>query len=235
MSSALLDKILAESPKIHRGETETLQSVAEGISLQDQEGISNSQPECYGIAPAIAHFLFNSISEQSKTLETGSGISTLVFALRRSEHIAITPNAGEVANIRSYAFANGISLDHVEFVLEPSEHYLPRCESKDLDLVLIDGKHAFPWPIIDWFYTADRLKQGGILVLDDIEMPSVAILKEFLVEDPRWRVELSLGRRALAVRKIAGSVHNVAWHMQPYITRRHGRKARLLNALRLSR
>jgi predicted O-methyltransferase YrrM len=123
----------------------------------------------------------------------------------------------------------------VEFVLEPSENYLPRCESKDLDLVLIDGKHAFSWPVIDWFYTADRLKQGGILVLDDIEMPSVAILQEFLVEDPRRRVELSLGRRALAVRKISESVHNVAWHMQPYITRRYGRKARLLNALRLSR
>jgi len=235
MSSALLDKILAESPKIHRGETETQQGVAKAILPQGLERISNSQPECYGIAPEIAHFLFNSISEQSKTLETGSGISTLVFALRGCRHIAVTPNAEEAANIRSYAFANSISLDHVEFVLEPSENYLPRCESKDLDLVLIDGKHAFPWPIIDWFYTADRLKQGGILVLDDIQMPSVAILKDFLMEDPRWQLELSLGRRAMAVKKISGPIHDVAWHMQPYITRRYGRKARLLNALRLSR
>jgi predicted O-methyltransferase YrrM len=155
--------------------------------------------------------------------------------MRQCCHIAITPNSSEVENIRQYAAANQISMDRVEFVVESSDKYLPRCESKDLDLVLIDGKHAFPWPIIDWFYTADKLKKGGILVLDDLQMSSVAILRDFIVEDPRWQSTRPVARRTLIVEKIAESVHDVAWHMQPYITRRYGRRARLLNALGLKR
>jgi len=238
MSRALLEKILAESPKFHRGETETQRVIsAQDTSLRGSalESMLNNLPECYGIDPGVARFLYDSVSDQSRTLETGSGISTLVFALRQADHIAITPNATEVATIQNYASANEISLNRVEFVIEPSDRYLPRCESGDLDLVLIDGKHAFPWPIIDWFYTADKLRQGGILVLDDLEMSSVAILRDFMLEDPRWQFVQSFGRRSLTVRKTSKSIHDVAWHMQPYITRRYGRKARLLNALGLLR
>jgi predicted O-methyltransferase YrrM len=236
LSSILLEKILAELPKFHRGETETKRMVSAQQTLLRGSmfaSILKNEPACYGIEPELARFLFDSVSEQSKTLETGAGISTLVFALRQSRHIAITPNGEEAANIRSYAAANQISLERVEFVIEPSDRYLPRCESKDLDLVLIDGKHAFPWPIIDWFYTADRLRQGGLLVLDDLHMSSVAMLGDFLREDPRWQSERSFGRRTLVLKKVSESVHDVAWHMQPYITQRYGRKARLLNALGL--
>jgi hypothetical protein len=97
--------------------------------------------------------------------------------------------------------------------------------------VLIDGKHAFPWPILDWFYTADKLNEEGILILDDLQMVSVSILRDFLLEDPHWKLIESFGRRTIAARKMAKFVHDVSWHMQPYISRRYGRKARILNAL----
>ena len=238
MSRALLEKMLTDSPKIHRGETEVQRAVSEqetflgGAAVR---GILSDSPGCYGIDPEVARFLYDSVSDQSKTLETGSGLSTLVFALRRTDHVAITPNASEVAAIESYADAHQVLLDRVRFVIEPSDRYLPGCEIQDLDLVLIDGKHAFPWPIIDWFYTADRLKRGGVLVLDDLQMPSVGILKDFIAEDPRWQLVQSFGRRTLAVRKAVSSVHDVAWHMQPYVVRRYGRKARLMNVLGLQR
>ena len=238
MSSALLEKILAESPAFHRGDTETAQTFSEErSSLRGPivANILNRVPACYGVDPELARFLFDSVSEQSKTLETGSGISTLAFALRQARHIAVTPSSEEVANIRSYAAANRISLDSVKFVIEPSDRYLPRCEAEDLDLVLIDGKHAFPWPIIDWFFTADKLKQNGIVVLDDLQMSSVSMLGDFLREDPRWQLERTFGRRTLVLKKISPSVHDVSWHMQPYITRRYGRRAKLLNAFSLHR
>lgn len=233
-STALLEKILAERPRLHRGETET----GAVISAQDTflrgtsfDCITKNLPGDYGLDPVVARFLYESISEDGRTLETGAGISTLIFALRRSTHIAVTPNASEVATIQAYARTNHISLDRVEFIVEPSDLYLPRCVTQDLDLVLIDGKHAFPWPIIDWFYTADKLKVGGILILDDLQLSSVSILRDFILEDPRWKFIKSFGRRTLAARKIARSVHDVAWHMQPYISRRYGRRARVLNAL----
>lgn len=238
MTRVLLEKILTESPQFHRGETETRRTIAKqetSLNGWSFENISNNRPACYGIAPEVAHFLYDSVSEQSQTLETGSGISTLAFALRGSRHIAVTPSADEVANIRSYAVANQIPLDRVEFVVEPSDRYLPQCQVADLDLVLIDGKHAFPWPILDWFFTADKLKAGGLVVLDDLQMSSVSMLGDFLSEDPRWQVDRRFGRRTLVMKKISGPIHDVSWHMQPYITRRYGRKARLLNALGLKR
>jgi len=180
----------------------------------------------------LARFIFESASAQSKTLETGAGISTLVFAIKMSTHIAITPNAQEVQAIRDYADRNQIPLSGVEFVLEPSESYLPHCAAHDLDIVLIDGKHAFPWPIIDWFYTAEMLRQGGILILDDIEMSSVAILKDFMRQDPNWELLQWFERHAVAFRKLSRSVRDVAWHMQPFMTKPISRKARLMNALR---
>ena len=214
MSHSLLEKILSELPKFHRGDTEIRRAVsAQETILRGPvfECVSNNLPACcYGVEPVLARFLYDTVANCCKTLETGSGISTLVFALRQSNHIAITPSATEVAAIRAYADANEIPLDRVEFIVEASERYLPRYEGKDLDLVLIDGKHAFPWPILDWFYTADRLKQGGIVVLDDLQMSSVAILRDFILEDPRWQLERSFGRRAVAVKKISASVTDVA-------------------------
>ncbi len=237
MTIGLLEKILSEQPQFHRGDTEIKRTVtAQETVLRGPmlEGVLKAIPACYGIQAMLARFLFDSVAAGSKTLETGSGISTLVFALRRAWHVAITPNPEEVANIRSYAADRGIALDRIEFVSEESDRYLPRCEHGDLDLVLIDGKHAFPWPIVDWFYTADRLKQNGLVVLDDLEIASVALLADFIREDhPRWKVERQIGKRTLVVRKMSARVHDVSWHMQPYLTRRHGRRAKLLNALGL--
>ena len=235
MNTAMLDKILAERPKFHSGETETGGVIAAGDTIIrgcDLERITKNLPVCWGIGPATARFIYESVSEQSKTLETGAGISTLVFALKMSTHIAITPNANEVGAIRDYAGMNQISLSRVDFVIEPSDGYLPRCASHDLDVVLIDGKHAFPWPIIDWFYTAVKLREGGILILDDAEISSVSILKDFMCEDPHWEIIKCFGRHAVAFRKLSMSIRDISWHMQPFITRRFGRKARLLNDLR---
>jgi len=238
MNRAFLEKMLTESPKLHRGETELQRAVSAQETLLHGPALNSilqDSPGCYGIDSEVARFLYDSVSDQSKTLETGSGISTLVFALRRTDHVTITPNVSEVAAIENYARANQVPLDRVRFVIESSERYLPGCEITDLDLVLIDGKHAFPWPIIDWFYTADRLKQGGVLVLDDLEMPSVSVLKDFIAEDPRWQRVRSFGKRTLVVEKAVASVHDVAWHMQPYVIRRYGRKARFMNVLGLKR
>jgi hypothetical protein len=50
---------------------------------------------CWGILREVAELIYQSIGENSVTLETGAGLSTLVFALRRSSHTAVTPSAPE--------------------------------------------------------------------------------------------------------------------------------------------
>jgi hypothetical protein len=64
---------------------------------------------------------------------------------------------------------------------------LPQLDIADLDLLLIDGGHGFPHPAIDWYYGALHLKAGGIVVIDDVQLPSVKdFLVDYLDKDPRW-------------------------------------------------
>ena len=41
---------------------------------------------------------------------------------------------------------------------------------------------------MDWFITADKLKQSGIVVLDDLRMSSVSVLADF--QRPCWLTRL---------------------------------------------
>jgi hypothetical protein len=219
----ILNQIIAEQPQFHRGETEIYRPLTIHESYLNKYVKSRSinlEKTCYGIGKDVALFLYSTIDEKWKTLEIGAGISTLAFALKGSDHIAVTPNEEEITAIKDYALKKEIKIDNISFIPEESNNYLPKCELKDLDLVFIDGKHAFPWPIIDWFYTADRLKKGGLMIIDDAHLYSVSILKDFMREDPRWRLKKSFMGKTFVFQKVVDRVHDVAWHMQPYIVNR---------------
>ena len=79
-----------------------------------------------------------------------------------------------------------IATDRLTVIQGFSDEVLPTLPRTDLDLVLIDGGHGFPTPIIDWYYGAGRLRAGGILVIDDVHLPAVRLLLDFLNADPRW-------------------------------------------------
>ena len=88
----------------------------------------------------------------------------------------------------AYCEQHGVSTKSLSFDLRPSEVALPaHMDAGELDLVLIDGRHGFPVPIIDWFYGAGRLRRGGIVIIDDLQLPQVsAASARFLRRDPRW-------------------------------------------------
>jgi hypothetical protein len=234
LSQDLLEAVIVNPPQVHRGDTEVRNEDAlKGSALTGsmREAVETNASGCYGIDSKVARFLHRAVGEGARTLETGCGLSTIIFAMRKAYHTVVTPSMREAAGIQEYARANQIGIERVDFVVEPSETYLPRCTLQELNLVLIDGKHAVPWPFIDWFYTAEKLKVGGICVIDDIHLESVLTLVNFLKEEPRWELVWELKRRTMAFRKLSASIHDVAWHQQPYISRRYGRKARILNAL----
>lgn len=215
----LLERIISTRPSFHAAETEVQRGFEPSESLlpeAEARKLAGSGRTCYGIEEDVLRFIADSVGEGSRTLETGAGCSTLVFAIREAQHTAITPSETEIRLIREYANDNDIVLAGVRFVPEPSELYLPRCDESNLDLVLLDGKHAFPWPMVDWFFTADRLKRGGLMLLDDVQMRSVAVLAEFMTADPGWKFVRSFSGKTLAFRKVRDKTLDVAWHMQPW-------------------
>ncbi|HUF92789.1 MAG TPA: class I SAM-dependent methyltransferase, partial [Candidatus Limnocylindria bacterium] len=142
------------------------------ISLEDvvdRPPIVHGGLATWGISLRLARFLDAQLTPQSVTLETGAGLSTILF-LRRgvARHISITPYGNELDAIRTYCAKVGIDTGPLQAVCAGSQHYLPSAALPPLDLVLIDGAHAFPAPFLDWFYTAEALKIGGLMVVDDL-------------------------------------------------------------------
>ena len=99
-------------------------------------------------------------NEGGRTLETGCGISTVLFAMWAAEHVCVVPWPREADACREYLQQHGLP-DHVTFEVGWSDEVLPRLSGPPLDLVLVDGGHGFPAPILDWYYAASRLREGG--------------------------------------------------------------------------
>lgn len=65
-----------------------------------------------------------------------------------------------------------------------------------MDLVLLDGPHAYPLPQIEFAYLFPRVRVGGWLVLDDIQIPSVYALFDFLKRESSVTLEEVVVRTA---------------------------------------
>ena len=214
-----LEQVIRERPNFHRSETEIDRVFGpEESFLPHAAAVELATPglTCYGIESDVLGFIADNVGQESRTLETGAGCSTLIFALCGCRHIAITPSESEIRLVSEYAAEREISLSNVQFVQEPSERYLPRCGANGFDLILLDGKHAFPWPILDWFFTADRLQRGGLMIVDDVHLRSVAVLCDFMRIDSRWKLIRDFSHKTLAFKKIRDGIHDVAWHMQEF-------------------
>jgi predicted O-methyltransferase YrrM len=178
---------------------------------RDPPGLHASGSEYWGLAWEALEWLEREVRRGMATLETGSGASTLVFAAAGAEHEAVTPAADEEGRFRGEAERRGVDASRVAFRIGLSHEVLPQLEPRALDLVLVDGAHGFPYPILDWWYVAQRVKIGGRVLLDDAYMPPVRALVDALRADPSWAVEDAASFRTAVVRKLADGLPGFDW------------------------
>jgi hypothetical protein len=185
--------------------------------------------------PSFHHFrgedLFISLAEEDlrwmfawlqpgmRSVETGCGASTIMFALSGARHTCITPSAEEVDKIRDYCRSRDISLSDVQFIIDQSEYALPGLRGQTVDLALIDGRHGFPAPFIDWFFMADLLRPDGVLVVDDLALWPPLMLSEYLRQDDRWDRIRETSRSAIFRMREKGA-HAEEWLDQKFVIRR---------------
>jgi hypothetical protein len=134
-----------------------------------------------------------------------------VFAAAGTDHEAVTPLPDERERIVAECRRRGISTTRVSFHIGASHEVLPTLEPRPLDLVLIDGAHGFPYPILDWWQLAPRLRIGGRLMLDDCYMPPIAALADALRAQPAWEVAATPGRRTVVLTKRSGELPPFEW------------------------
>ena len=163
-------------------------------------------------------FIDKHVNENSKTLETGAGCSTVAFALKGTQHTCIVPDQPLADRIVAYCQDKKIPTSRLRFIIEPSETALPKLEERDFDLAVIDGRHGFPQPFLDWYYAADKLKVGGYVIIDDLHIWVCETLTNLLIEEKDWAlVHESLG--GAAFRKLGNGTHNNEFVDQPYVRR----------------
>ena len=177
-------------------------------------GIHGAGDEYWGLAWPALGWLENELREGMSTLETGSGASTIVFAGAGTEHVAVTPNPDEEKRIRAECSSFDVSSERVSFEIGFSHEVLPRLPQRALDVVLLDGAHGFPYPVLDWWHVAPQLRIGGCIVLDDAYMPPVAIILDHARTSKAWEVESAVGYRTVVVRKLADELPSFDWEGQ---------------------
>jgi predicted O-methyltransferase YrrM len=177
---------------------------------------ATGQPVSWGLPLDVLRFLYHETSNAHSTLETGAGLSTIVFALRGTHHTSVVPDPRQVDAITEYCRAHAVSLDRLTFRVAPSEQVLPTLDVRGLDLVLIDGRHAFPTPFLDWYYTASLLKIGGFVVIDDTQLWTGNVLRDFLSLEPEWQLERAFSK-TVVFRKLAEGSHAKEWTDQLFM------------------
>jgi predicted O-methyltransferase YrrM len=190
-------ELISKDPKFYQNGTGKLQS--------------------YRASNDVLYFLEEHAKKDLHTLETGAGVSTVLFALKSTHHICIVPDEAQCNNIRQFCREHDISTKKINFIIETSDSTLPRLETDGLDLVFIDGCHGFPIPFIDFHYTASKLNIGGILIIDDIQIWTGHILKNYLLSDPDWET-IRIFKYAAIFRKMNKYVTK-EWCNQLYVVR----------------
>ncbi|MCL5746580.1 MAG: class I SAM-dependent methyltransferase [Acidobacteria bacterium] len=165
-------------------------------------------------------FIDRAVDQNTRTIETGAGCSTVLFALKGADHTAIMPDRELADRILEYCAERRICTSGLKFIIDKSESALPRIQETDFQLALIDGRHGFPQPFLDYYYLASLLKPGGYLIVDDLHIWTCETLMQYLVEDNiNWRlIHESLG--GCAFKKLGGDSQDSDYGGQTYVRRR---------------
>lgn len=162
--------------------------------------------------------------ELTYTAETGTGKSTLLFSHLSRDHKVFTyDDTGYTDSLRRVTESPLLNHKQVEFIVGPTQQTLPRYTfTRPLDLVLLDGPHAYPFPEMEYYHFYPHLAENAILIVDDIHIPTIFRLFEFLREDEMFDTIEVIHTTAFFRRNSASMFDPLrdGWWLQGYNTAR---------------
>ncbi len=149
--------------------------------------------------------------------ETGTGASTIVFSHLSQAHTVFAVDTDRsMTTVLRHRLLNRPATTFVE---GPTQKTLPRQPfPRPLQAVLIDGPHAFPFPELEYFYLYPHIERDGLLVIDDIHIPSIQNLYRFLRQEEMFRLVEVCGKTAFFRRTAAPAFDpwGDAWWLQGF-------------------
>jgi hypothetical protein len=132
---------------------------------------------------AIARHLCDRNVQHS--IETGLGASTLLFSHLSSAHTVFALGDG-IPNIRSSPLFDPA---RTEFVEGPTQKTLAAYDFQGrIQAALLDGPHAFPLPLPEYYFIYPNLDTRALLIIDDIHIPSIHDLFRFHRADEMFQL-----------------------------------------------
>ena len=150
-------------------------------------------------AEALREWVEREGARQTIEIGLGYGVSALAVCeglVRNGRdgacHVVVDPfqeTRFEGRGLRLLEEAGRTSL--VELHPEESQLVLPRlvAEGRSFDLAFVDGNHRFDGVFLDLVYLGRLVRGGGIVFLDDYQLPAVARAVSFCTTNLGWTVE----------------------------------------------
>lgn len=140
-------------------------------------------------SPRTLEIMVRHLSSQpiQHSIETGCGVSTLIFSHLSPDHTVFALNyGGSITNTKASELFNPAT---TVFVEGPTQKTFPQYTFRNkLQAALIDGPHAFPFPQLEYYYIYPHLEEGALLIIDNMTMPSIHDLFQFLKADEMFRL-----------------------------------------------
>ena len=126
-------------------------------------------------------------------------------------HLVIDPFQGSSfadCGLQTLAVAGVTEL--VEHHAEKSHFVLPQLlrAGRQFDFGFVDGNHRFDAVFVDLYYLGLLVKRGGVIVLDDYDLPGIQRAVAFFVTNLNWTIEeAALGWVVLRTARDADTRH----------------------------
>ncbi len=149
---------------------------------------------------ALQGWVLREGATQTIEIGLGYGISTLHLcegllgnaSEATARHVAIDPYQARRFSDCGLQFLDEAGVaELVEHHAEESQIALPRLlgEGRSFDFAFVDGNHRFDGVFVDLYYLGRLVLPGGIIFLDDYQLPGVARAASFFVSNLGWTLE----------------------------------------------
>jgi predicted O-methyltransferase YrrM len=156
-----------------------------------------------GIGPAEGEALRAWVIREgaSHTIEVGLGYGLSALFICEGlltdpaadpHHVVLDPNQATRFTNCGLQFLDEAGVSKlIEFLPTASEIALPRflAEGRRFDLAFVDANHRFDGVFLDLIYLGRLVHPGGIIFVDDYQLPSVARAVAFCANNLLWTVE----------------------------------------------
>ena len=157
------------------------------------------------------------LGEVRYSAETGAGKTTLLFSHISSNHAVFTLDVGE--SLSKVRHSNLFRQERVTFITGPSQLTVPHAKfPHKLDMVLIDGPHGYPFPDLEYYYLYPHIREGGLLLIDDINIPTIGRMFDIVRSEDMFELVEVVEYTAFLRRTSAPSIDPLSdsWWLQGY-------------------